>query len=151
MSATAYFNDDDRVLVAVALDECVPGASGLGAVEYVEGLLTALDHDPPHLWAAPASGTRRWHEIGPWERHAWTRRIEGYKEVYRRVIAGDPREQDLEVVHHHACEATYGDPSYGGNRDGLGWERISFPEPMFPPSRDPHISMVPAPERPPGS
>ena len=26
----------------------------------------------------------------------------------------------------HACEATYGDPVYGGNRDGAGWRAIGF-------------------------
>jgi len=51
------------------------------------------------------------------------------------VVAGNPSPGDDRIVHAHACEATYGDPAYGGNRDGGGWQAISFPEPLFPPAR----------------
>ena len=57
--------------------------------------------------------------------------------VYERVAAGTTDAADDRVVHEHACEATYGDPAYGGNRDGGGWARIDFPEPLFPPARGP--------------
>jgi hypothetical protein len=30
------------------------------------------------------------------------------------------------LLHEHACESTYGDPVYGGNRDGAGWRSIGF-------------------------
>src|SRR5687768_16157621 len=50
---TQMFETDERARLAAILDEQVPGASALGAVEYVERLLTALDHDPPRIWAAP--------------------------------------------------------------------------------------------------
>lgn len=30
------------------------------------------------------------------------------------------------LLHRHACEGTYGDPVYGGNRDGAGWAAIGF-------------------------
>ena len=43
---------------------------------------------------------------------------------------------DLRLALHHASEATYGDPAYGGNRDGGGWVRIGFPEPLHPPLRE---------------
>jgi len=135
---TTYFTIDERALIAEALDAQVPGAAALGAVAYVERLLTALDHDPPRIWAAPGlqpSEGRRWLELGPWERHAWSTRLEDLKSVYRRVIAGDPEPGDARVLHTHACEAAYGDPAYGGNAGGGGWQRISFPEPLFPPAR----------------
>jgi len=128
---TVPFGPDERPLVAAALDAQVPGASDLGAVEYVERLLTALDHDPPRIWAGPDG----WLELGPWERQAWAARIAEAAAVYQRVVAGTPAPGDDRVVHAHACEATYGDPAYGGNRDGRGWERIGFPEPLFPPAR----------------
>ena len=73
-----------------------------------------------------------WLELGPWERQAWAVRLAEVAAVYRRVVAGDPAPGDDRVIHAHACEATYGDPAYGGNRDGRGWERIGFPEPLFP-------------------
>jgi hypothetical protein len=118
----------------------VPGASAAGAVDYVEDLLTALDHDPPHLWAAPGAAVAgeagpAWLSAGPWERHAWSIRIAELRSVYQRVVDGTATAADERMVHAHACEATYGDPAYGGNRDTAGWQRISFPEPLFPPRR----------------
>lgn len=117
--------------VAAALEAAVPGSVELGAVDYVERLLTALDHDPPHIWAGPEG----WLELGPWERQAWAERIAGWKATYERVEAGTATEDDLRTVHVHACEATYGDPAYGGNRDEGGWQRIDFPTPLHPPAR----------------
>jgi hypothetical protein len=121
--------------VAAALDEMVPGASDLGGVDYVERLLTALDHDPPRIWAAPASSGVDWLELGPWEREAWSRRIDEWRAAYERVVAGEPTAADRQLVREHAAESTYGDPAYGGNRDGAAWQQVGFPAPMFPPSR----------------
>jgi hypothetical protein len=135
---TPLFDDEGRRAVGAALDAAVPGASGLGAVDYVEQLLTALDHEPPRIWAAPgawAGDGPRWLELGPWERQAWSQRIETWRGVYERVVAGTTDPADDRVVHEHACEATYGDPAYGGNRRSGGWQRIAFPEPIFPPAR----------------
>ena len=132
------FSARERAVVARALDDQVPGATDLGAVEYVERLLTALDHDPPHLWAAPgrwAGGGPEWLDLGPWERQAWAERIDELRAVYGRVVDGTEAPDDRRVLHAHAVEATYGDPAYGGNRGGGGWQRIGFPEPLFPPSR----------------
>lgn len=133
------FEADERRRIAEALDAQVPDAAALGAVDYVERLLTALDHDPPRLWAAPgpwAGDGPRWLALGPWERQAWAQRIDGLRAVYRRVADGTATPEDERVLHAHAVEATYGDPAYGGNRDGAGWQRIAFPEPLFPPARD---------------
>jgi len=125
------FDADERARIAAALDAQVPDASALGAVDYVERLLTALDHDPPRVWAGPDG----WITLGPWERHAWAQRIADLRDVYERVLAGTPSPGDDRVLHAHACEATYGDPAYGGNQGGAGWQRIAFPEPLFPPAR----------------
>jgi hypothetical protein len=130
------FDDAERVRVGAALDAQVPGAAALGAVDYVERLLTALDHDPPRIWAAPAGSNPAWIDLGPWERQAWAQRIDELHAVYRRVLAATSSPGDERVLHAHACEATYGDPAYGGNRGSGGWQRIAFPEPLFPPGRD---------------
>ncbi len=127
------FEAGEQELVGSALDEQVPGAAELGAVDYVERLLTALDHDPPHVWAGPDG----WLDLGPWERHAWRARIGELRAVYDRVLAGATTPDDAHVLHQHAIEATYGDPAYGGNRHLGGWQRIDFPEPVFPPARGP--------------
>ena len=133
------FNAYERARLGALLDEQVPGAAALGAVDYVEHLLTALDHDPPRIWAAPggwAGGVHEdWIALGPWERHAWVLRLDELRGVYRRVLDGTAVPSDARVLHTHACEATYGDPAYGGNRGSAGWQRIAFPEPLFPPTR----------------
>jgi hypothetical protein len=129
---------DDRAAVAATLDAQVPGSADLGAVSYVERLLTALDHDPPRIWAAPgawAGDGPAWLDLGPWERQAWAERIAGWREVYGRVVAGRATAEDHEVVFAHACEATYGDPAYGGNDGSGAWQAVGFPEPLFPPRR----------------
>ena len=121
--------------VSAALDAAVPGSVELGALAYVERLLTALDHEPPRIWAAPPGNPDLWLELGPWERQAWAQRLAAWRATYDRVADGAADEADLRVVHVHASEATYGDPAYGGNRGGAGWVRIGFPEPQYPPAR----------------
>ncbi len=140
------FDPDGRRAVAEALESAVPGSVDLGALDYVERLLTAFDHEPPRIWAAPGAwdgpggsvggAAPAWLELGPWERQAWQQRLDGWRATYDRVVAGSPTDDDLRLVHAHACEATYGDPAYGGNRDGGGWTRIGFPEPLHPPARE---------------
>jgi gluconate 2-dehydrogenase gamma chain len=132
---SGWFDDKARAAVSAALDAQVPGSAELGAVGYVERLLTALDHDPPRIWAAPEGSGQDWLELGAWERAAWAERIDEMRAAYARVVAGDPTDADRRMLHDHACEATFGDPAYGGNRDGAAWRRIGFPEPMFPPAR----------------
>jgi hypothetical protein len=130
---TDLWDADTTAAVAEELDAAVPGSVALGAVDYVARLLTALDHEPPRIWAAP--GGAGWLELGPWERHAWAERIASWREAYERVGRGEATDADRRVVHEHACESTYGDPAYGGNRSSGGWQAIAFPEPIHPPLR----------------
>ena len=176
MSARSYLDDRDAAVIAAVVDRLVPplgvhpGASALGAVDYIDGTLGAFAVDPPRIWAGgPFSGRHGgdagFAEFTPLtrlEELAWRTRIEGslgiperewngpvrgWQEIYRAGIdaldgerpfvecgseeqdariAAAPREfRDLCYV--HACEACYGAPEYGGNRDGLGWAAIEFP------------------------
>ncbi len=69
--------------------------------------------------------------------------VAGLQERYRAELPAlgtdfadlDPAEQDARLaanpqfralLYEHACEAMYGDPVYGGNRDGVGWAFIGF-------------------------
>lgn len=69
--------------------------------------------------------------------------VRGFQEEYREGLAalgadfaslpGEEQDARLDAVpelrallHRHACEGTYGDPVYGGNRDGAGWAAIGF-------------------------
>lgn len=124
------WSDEERAVIGAALEDSVPGSVALGAVAYVETLLTAFDHDPPRIWAGPSG----WLALGPWEAHAWRARIAEWQALYARIAASAPISGDRRVVHTHACEAAYGDPAYGGNRDEAGWVRIGFPTPLFPPT-----------------
>jgi hypothetical protein len=73
----------------------------------------------------------------------WNGPVRGWQEVYREGIAAlgadfldvDPDEQLARVdatrelkqlLFEHACEACYGPPEYGGNRDLTGWRAIGY-------------------------
>ncbi len=47
----------------------------------------------------------------------------GEEEQERRIEAN---REFVGLVYEHACEATYGAPEYGGNRDLVGWKSIGF-------------------------
>jgi hypothetical protein len=69
--------------------------------------------------------------------------VVGWQEQYRDGLAalgadfadlsGDEQDARLDaaadfkaLLYSHACEGMYGDPAYGGNRDGAGWRFIAF-------------------------
>ena len=73
----------------------------------------------------------------------WNGPVRGWQEVYRDGIAAlgtsldsddlDLTDLDLDVqpelqqlLFEHACEASYGAPEYGGNRDLAGWRMIGY-------------------------
>jgi hypothetical protein len=69
------------------------------------------------------------------------RYLEGFAALGHDFVALVPEEQDRRLdaapefaalLHEHACEGSYGDPVYGGNRDGTGWRAIGFPGDVQP-------------------
>jgi hypothetical protein len=95
------------------------------------------------------AGYERWLELGAVEELAWRMRLEGsaghperefngpvvgwqqlYRDALGQLAAGEPLEATpaewRELLFVHCCEALYGDPVYGGNRDGAGWAAIGF-------------------------
>lgn len=55
-SVPQFFTDEERGALAVLADyvlppDDVPGGAALGAVEYIETLLTAFEYDPPRIYA----------------------------------------------------------------------------------------------------
>jgi hypothetical protein len=133
-----------------------PGAGAAGTADYVDRLLGAFATDPPEIWAGgPQSGRfggeARFGEFLPLSRVeelAWRTRIEGsrgmperewngavrgWQEIYRDGIADLDDNLDLDanpelkqLLFEHACEASYGAPEYGGNRDLVGWRSIGY-------------------------
>jgi hypothetical protein len=60
-----FFSDAERTALAALADHVLPGAAQLGAVEYIEQLLTAFDFDPPRIHAGgPFSGRRPFARAG---------------------------------------------------------------------------------------
>lgn len=56
-TTSTVFNPAERTMLAAMSEAIFPGASGLGAVEYIENLFTAFDSDPPRIFAGgPFSG-----------------------------------------------------------------------------------------------
>ena len=79
----------------------------------------------------------------------WNGPVVGLQERYREGLAAlgtdfaeaEPEEKDrrldgagefARLLYQHACEATYGAPEYGGNRDLAGWRAIGFPGDVLP-------------------
>jgi hypothetical protein len=73
----------------------------------------------------------------------WNGPVRGWQEVYREGIArvgaafpalsGDDQDTALgavpefkQLLFEHACEACYGAPEYGGNRNLTGWRSIDY-------------------------
>ena len=137
--------------MAAAADRLLPGAAAAGVDGYLEQLLDAFSHDPPRIWAGgPFSGRHggdagfdAWIPLGPMEARAWRDRIDGWQAKYRALldalgdgfttVDGDEQDRRLaavpelrDLLYEHACEGTYGDPVYGGNRDLVGWQTIGW-------------------------
>jgi gluconate 2-dehydrogenase gamma chain len=132
-------------------DEGAPGARAAGAADYIDGLLGAFLVDPPRIWAGgPFSGRHggeagfeHFLPLGRMEEWAWRTRIDELQTRYREGLErlgadfaeAGPDAQDARLdadpafkrlLYVHACEGTYGDPVYGGNRDLVGWRSIPF-------------------------
>ena len=89
--ARAYLNARDAKVLEAAVDRLIPatgahpGASALGAVDYIDGLLGAFLVDPPRIFAGgPFSGRHggdasfaNFLPLRPLEELAWRTRIEG--------------------------------------------------------------------------
>ena len=135
--------------------EFVGGATA-GTADYVDAILGAFNVDPPRVWAGGPYSGRYGGEAGfdeflplsRIEELAWRTRIEGslgiperewngpvrgWQEIYRDGIAALGDDLDLhaqpelqQLLFEHACEACYGAPEYGGNRDLTGWRAIGY-------------------------
>jgi gluconate 2-dehydrogenase gamma chain len=110
-------------------DAVGPGAVRAGVVDYIVGALGREHgrHRPTYAIGLRALDERslaargsRFVELGTNERD----------DVLRSIDAGGTPANDLErffeLVRTHAMEGMFGDPSWGGNRDGAGWELIGY-------------------------
>lgn len=134
-----------------------PGGRALGVADYVDQLLGAFAFDPPRIWAGgPFSGRHggaasfdEWLPLDRLDEMAWRRRLDELQVRYRAALqslgtdfaACDADEQDarlavdpafVTLAYGHACEAAYGDPVYGGNRDRAGWAFARYEGDVMP-------------------
>ena len=143
-----HFSEGDYAVIAAACERVIPGSADAGGAEYVDGLLGAFAVDPPRIWAVSPRGTE-FHPLTRIDEVAWRTRIEGSQGIPEREfnglgadfasLSGDEQDARLKanpefatLLYHHVCEAMYGPPAYGGNRDLAGWQAIDFPGDVQP-------------------
>jgi gluconate 2-dehydrogenase gamma chain len=110
-------------------DAAGPGAVRAGVVDYIVGALGREHGRHRRTYEiglrtlderARAERGERFIELGTIERD----------ELLRAIDAGGTPATELErffeLVRTHAMEGMFGDPSWGGNRDGAGWELIGY-------------------------
>jgi Gluconate 2-dehydrogenase subunit 3 len=100
--AHAFFTDEEYRVVEAACERLIPGVAGhpgataLGVVDYIDGLLGAFAVDPARIWAGgPFSGRhggdasfRRFLRLSRLEELAWRMRIEGSQGLAEREFNG---------------------------------------------------------------
>jgi hypothetical protein len=99
------------------LDRLLPGAAAAGVGGYIEQALAGACHDDVDAY------------------------VEGLAALEQRGLAAlSPGEQDevvasgldgpfLQLVRRHLIEGMFGDPRWGGNADGRGWELLGYSGP----------------------
>jgi hypothetical protein len=99
--APRFLSEEEMRILRAVCDRLVPeddtpGASQLGAPEYIDGLLGAFLVDPPRVWAGgPTSGRHggraafgTFHRLSALDELAWRTRIEGSRGIPEREFNG---------------------------------------------------------------
>jgi len=137
-----------------------PGAREANVTGYIDTMLSALDGDPPRIFAAgpassrPAPGRTAWFApLDPVSKIAWRNRLTRWQDRYREGIealdqlaggdftrAGQQQQDEIlaaqaqftALLFEHTIEGLYASPGYGGNHDMAGWREIGFPGDVQP-------------------
>ena len=104
-------------------DELGPGAGRAGAPDYIERALAGpyadlVDAYRVGLGALEAAGFA---SLGPERQDELLAGLEGSQDADERAF--------FELVRAHVLEGMFGDPEWGGNRDGAGWKLLDYPGP----------------------
>lgn len=102
----------DRLIPA---DEHGPSATQAGAVTYVERALAGPYAEHAATYAAGVADLDGFAALSPEAQDARLRALEG--------------SAFFELVRAHVLEGMFGDPSYGGNVEGVGWRLLGYPGP----------------------
>ena len=108
-----------------------PGAVEAGAVFYID---RALAGPYPHLLARYARGLRALDKHTKRQFGASFEKLSGEQQdsalgdLESGKIAGlRDGEAFFELLRTHVLEGVFGEPSYGGNKDMIGWKLVGFP------------------------
>jgi gluconate 2-dehydrogenase gamma chain len=102
----------DRLIPA---DAHGPGATQAGAVTYIERALQGPYAEHAATYAAGLAELDGFAALSVQEQNERLRAMEGTA--------------FFELVRAHVLEGMFGDPGYGGNRDGAGWRLLDYPGP----------------------
>jgi hypothetical protein len=79
-----FFSEAERSVLASLAERILPGAGRAGAVDYIEGLLTAFEVDPPRIHAGMLGRGDPFLPLDRVQEHAWRLRLYGSGEVEYR-------------------------------------------------------------------
>ena len=108
-----------------------PGAVEAGAVFYIDRILAG---PYPHLLSRYGRGLRALDKYarrqfgGAFEKLAPAKQDSALNDLEAGRIA-DLRDGEafFDLLRTHVLEGVFGEPSYGGNRDMIGWKLVGFP------------------------
>jgi gluconate 2-dehydrogenase gamma chain len=108
-----------------------PGAVEAGAVFYID---RALAGPYPHLLARYARGLRALDKHAKRQFGASFEKLSGEQQDSAlgdlesgKIAELRDGEAFFELLRTHVLEGVFGEPSYGGNRDMIGWKLVGFP------------------------
>jgi len=159
--AGKLFNSQNRIVLAGLADVIIPdepdspGGAKLGAVPYIERLLTAFEVDPPAIFAdgpysgrtpfpdgtVPPNDFARFVPLDRVQEAAWRKRIDNLRTLFKTgldTIPIDTKKEDYpeifrgldgelqDAIIDFVSQAAFGVPEYGGNPNGAGWKLSRF-------------------------
>jgi gluconate 2-dehydrogenase gamma chain len=108
-----------------------PGAIEAGAVFYIDRALTG---PYPHLRSRYTRGLRALNQYARWKFGKFFEKLSGEQQdsvlsdlESGRITELRKGEEFFALLRTHVLEGVFGEPSYGGNRDLIGWKLVGFP------------------------
>jgi gluconate 2-dehydrogenase alpha chain len=150
----ALNQDEARALTALfermfPADESGAGATEIGVVAYVDRALAGADRDRAEEYRLGLAALDRT-AVGRYRRPFAACAIEQQDALITALAAGDltelvtPRGSTFfELLRAHLQEGLFADPSYGGNRDKLGWAVLGHPGVWLENSAEENLSAEP--------
>jgi len=146
------FTPEERALLAKFADVVIPpddqpGGAALGAVEFIERLVTAFDEATPPIFAGGPfrADFASFVELDRVADRVWRERTAAIAQQLHdglaaaRAATADPQTtfdgqppDFKDLIIELVTEAAFASPIYGGNLDGAGWRMIHFEGDVLP-------------------